>query len=85
MNSSSADLEKKFSLSSNLIESLKDMIYTQHAVMSVSGTNLYEETLRLTKIIPTGIICFSFCIFFSFLFYPWICLKTLKTTYKPTI
>ena len=64
MNSSSADLEKKFSLSSNLIESLKDMIYTQHAVMSVSGTNLYEETLRLTKIIPTGIICFSFCIFF---------------------
>ena len=64
MNCSCADLEKKFCLSGNLIESLKDMIYTQHAVMSVSGTNLYEETLRLTKIIPIGIICFSLCIFF---------------------
>ena len=29
-------------------------LYVQHASFPIQGTDLYEETLRLTKIFPTG-------------------------------
>ena len=45
----------KLSVSAHIIEELRRNLVTQFASFPLHGTNLYEETLRLLKILPTGI------------------------------
>jgi len=47
-------LKSRLSLTNEVVNNIKDCILTQHASVAIIGTDLYEETFRLTKIISTG-------------------------------